>query len=138
MRAISTEPIREKLAAVKPPGAEQGSEARLSLRHVTLLELASVIGSVLLTVWAIAPLYPQSRWVLALPALLAVGLILHSQYARGESWRELGFGSAHAGRALRLLALPVLLGCAALLAIGGYTQSLHRSTHFAEIGRAHV
>lgn len=130
MSATRIQPIQRRLTVVSHPKIGAGDEARLSLRHVTLLELVSIISSVLLTVWAIVPLYPQNRLVMAFPAFLSVGLIIYSQRVRHESLWELGLSSAHIWPAFRLLILPVLFCCVTLLAIGYLTQSLHRSTHF--------
>jgi membrane protease YdiL (CAAX protease family) len=133
MQAFKSKPNWEKPVVSPAQTAGQASaqsDARLSLRAVTVLEIASVVGSVLLTIWAIAPIYPQSRWLMAVPGALALVLILHSQRVRGESWRELGFSSRHFGRALWLLLFPVGLGCVVMLLAGLLNDSLHRSTHF--------
>jgi uncharacterized protein len=130
LRATRTQQIQSRPSLVELPGLVQGKEASLSLRSVTLLELISVISSVLLTVWAIVPLYPQNRLTMAFPALLAIALIFYSQHVRQERLTELGFSSAYAWAALRLLLFPVLLGIGALLGIGHLTHSLRRSTHF--------
>lgn len=120
--------------ASKRSATGQGSSApaaQLSMRAVTLLELLSVLGSILLTLWAVVPLYPQTRGLMAVPALAAVALVGYSQLLRGENWRTVGLSTQFFAPALRLLALPVLLSCAALLALGYFAQSFHRSTHFA-------
>lgn len=111
----------------------QGSVAastQLSLVTVTLLEVISVIISVMLINWAIVPIYPQSRWPLVVPVLLILTFIIYSQVKRHESWRDLGFSRKHFSAALHFLLLPVTLGCVILLAIGYFTNSIHRSTHF--------
>jgi uncharacterized protein len=130
MSATRIQQVRCRSTVVELPSAAQEKEARLSLHHVTMLELISVISSVLLTVWAVVPLYPQNRLVMAFPALLALSLIFYSQHIRKERLRELGLSSVHASAALRLFLLPVLLCSALLLSIGYLTHSLHRSTHF--------
>lgn len=119
-----------KLMIVKLSKLEQGNAAHLSLRFVTWLELVSVFSSVLLTVWAIVPLYPQNKIVLAVPALLSLSLIFYSQHIREETIQELGLSSAHFWMALRLLLVPVF-SCGLFLMLFGYlNNSLHRSTHF--------
>lgn len=130
MSATRIEQIQRRPKVVKLPRAEQGTEARLSLRLVTVLELVSVISSVLLTVWAIVPLYPQNRIMMAFPALLSLSLVFYSQHARRESLQELGLRSDYFWTATRLLFLPVMLCSVVLLLIGYSSQSLHRSTHF--------
>jgi membrane protease YdiL (CAAX protease family) len=98
--------------------------AHLSLRTVTALEVASVVTSVLITAWLIVPLQPFNRWLVPLPALLAVALMIYSHRLRGESLRDLGFTTRHFGRALLLVAIPMLIGAAALVAIGYFAGSL--------------
>jgi membrane protease YdiL (CAAX protease family) len=117
------------------PAAERHAPARemtvrISMRAVSALEIASVFVSVIIISWAIIPLQPWRRWAPALPALLAMALMINSQKARGESPREVGLGFEHFFRALRLLAAPTLIACAGFAAIGYSTSSLHRTSHF--------
>ena len=104
--------------------ANRPADAHLSLRTVTALEIASVITSVLITAWLIVPLQPFNRWLVPLPALLALALMIYSHRLRGESLRDLGFTARHFGRALLLLAIPMLIGAALLVAIGYFAGSL--------------
>jgi membrane protease YdiL (CAAX protease family) len=127
---------------VKPLPSQQGrevgalrvvpsSDARLSLRVVTMLEMVSVLGSVLIAAWALLPMYPQARWPIAVPAALALWLIVRSQFLRGETWAEVGFHREGFFAACKLLTLPMLLGIAVMCAIGWWMNSFQRSTHFA-------
>jgi membrane protease YdiL (CAAX protease family) len=104
---------------------QSANSAHVSLRTVTALEVASVIISVLITAWLIVPLLPFNRWLLPLPALLALALMIYSHRLRGESLRDLGFTTRHFGRALLLLAIPMLIGAAVLAAIGYFAGALH-------------
>src|SRR5262245_16665882 len=112
------------------PAPAQEPTARISMRAVSALEIASVFVSVIIISWAIVPLQHWRRWVAALPALLAMALMINSQRARGESLREVGLGAEHFFRALRLLAAPTLIACAGFAAIGYSTGSFHRTSHF--------
>lgn len=127
--------------SVKPLPAQQGREAsplhivpsshaQLSLRVVTILEMVSVLGSVLIAVWALAPIYPQARWPVAIPAILALWLIVRSQQLRGETWADAGFTTDGFFAAWKLLALPMLIGIAVMCAIGWRMNSFQRSSHF--------
>ncbi|MBI1760422.1 MAG: CPBP family intramembrane metalloprotease [Acidobacteria bacterium] len=129
MSAIK-EQIQRRPAIIKLLKPGQGNDARLSLRLVTLLELISVTCSVLLTVWAIVPLFPQDRFVMAFPALISLALIIYSQHQRHETLREIGLSSAYFWKALRLLILPVSFCGILMILIGYLSRSLHRSTHF--------
>ena len=130
MQASATpKKIEEKPTAERPARAQE-PPARISMRAVSALEIASVIVSVIIISWAIVPLQPWRRWVAALPALLAMALMINSQRTRGESLREVGLGAEHFFRALRLLAAPTLIACAGFAAIGYSTDSFHRTSHF--------
>jgi membrane protease YdiL (CAAX protease family) len=121
--------IEEKSAPEQPAPAREPA-SRISMREVSALEIASVFVSVIIISWAIIPLQPWRRWMAALPALLAMALMINSQRARGESLREVGFGAEHFFRALRLLAAPTLIACAGFAAVGYSTGSFHRTSHF--------
>jgi membrane protease YdiL (CAAX protease family) len=126
---------------VKPePPAEPGSPgakgteapAHLSLRAVSALEVASVVVSVLITVWVIVPLHPHNRWLAAVPGALALALMINSHRVRGEKPRELGFTTRHFGRAWRLLAGPMIVAGAVILGIGYQAGSLRFGARFWE------
>ncbi len=106
------------------------SPAQLSLRAVTGLEVASVVVSVLITVWAIIPMQIEQRWIVAVPGLLGLALMINSHRVRRESLCDLGFTSRYFLRAVGLLILPTLLACLAVAAIGFLANSFHRNTHF--------
>lgn len=95
------------------------------MRLVTALEVASVIGSVFLTLWLIIPMQPPYRWMWAVPGVLALWLIVNSHRVRGESLRQLGLGTENFGRAVKLLALPTL--AALILFVGtGWLSGTYR------------
>lgn len=126
MQALAHQPK----PAPPPSQPATSNAAQVSLRAVTALEVASVIASIFITTWALIPLQPPQRWLIAVPAMLALALMINSHRVRGETWRELGFTAAHFGRALRLLALPTLLACALLAVLGYWAGSFHRTSHF--------
>jgi len=130
MRASAPEKEIEEKPAAERHAPSREMTARISMRAVSALEIASVFVSVILISWAITPLQPWRRWMAALPALLAMALMINSQRARGESLSEVGLGVEHFFRALRLLAPPTLIACAGFAAIGYSTGSLHRTSHF--------
>jgi CAAX prenyl protease-like protein len=122
------EEIEEKSSAKRPVPAGEMS-ARISMRAIGALEIASVFASVIIISWAITPLQPWRKWMATLPALLAMALMINSQRERGESPNEIGLGLEHFIRALRLLAPPTIIACAGLAAIGYSTGSFHRTSH---------
>ena len=107
---------------------QNNSDARVSLRLVTGLEVASVMLSVLIVTWAIIPLQAQNRWLIAIPGLLAVALMAYSHRLRGETLRSLGFSLNHFGRALKLVAGPTILGMTVFAMIGYLNNSFHRGS----------
>ena len=106
-----------------------GSSNTLSWQAINVAEVISVVLSILLVEWALAP-FAIPPWLLAAPPLLAVALILHSQLCRGETAQRLGFGGRYVERALLLLAGPTLLAIAALILISYVTHSLHLPDRF--------
>lgn len=104
---------------------ESVDDARISLRAVTALEVASVTISVLITVWVIIPLQLNYRGLVAVPGLLASTFMINSYRVRGETLHELGFTLRHLGRALLLLSTPIFIGGAVLIVIGYLNGSLH-------------
>ncbi len=121
---------RKRNVEEKPDQDQPSTGAQISLRAVTYLEIASVIISVLITVWTIIPFQPPQRWLVAVPGALALVLIINSQRVRRESLRELGFSTRYFGSAARLLILPTLIACAVFAVIGYANDSFHRNSHF--------
>jgi membrane protease YdiL (CAAX protease family) len=110
--------------------AGRNAAAKISMRAVTALEIASVVVSILIAVWAVIPLQPDRRWLIYIPGALALALIVNSQRIRGESLRDLGFTGRHFARTLKLLLWPTLLAAAVFVSIGYSTGSIHRNTNF--------
>jgi membrane protease YdiL (CAAX protease family) len=115
------EKTAETIAAVTEAPAAQ---ATLSLRTVTILEIASVLATVLITAWAVVPLRIGNRWLESLPAFLGLALTFSSHWLRKETLTELGFTHRHFGRALLLLIAPTVVVTAVLLTIGWLSGSL--------------
>jgi membrane protease YdiL (CAAX protease family) len=120
--AVEPTPLVHKL--------DDARAARLSLRFVTTLEIASVVASVLLTAWVLTPLQLQQRWLEALPGVCALLLMLHSHRLHGETLAQLGFTTQHFGRAVKLLLGPMLLVTALLIGVGAWAHSLNFGRRF--------
>lgn len=105
------------------------SSRALSWQAANLVEVISVVLSILLVEWALAPCV-ISPWLLGGPPLLAFALMLYSHRCRGETAQTLGFGRRYFDRALLLLAGPTLVAIAALLFIGYLTHSVHLPDRF--------
>jgi membrane protease YdiL (CAAX protease family) len=87
-------------------------------RVVAAWEIASVTLSFLLVAWTVRPLASNSKLVGALPLALAVGLMLVSHRARGESARTIGWRLDNFYAAARLLVLPVACICVLIFLTG--------------------
>ena len=96
----------------------------MSLRAATLAEVASVISSILIALWIIVPLYPDSRTILIVPGLFALGFVVYSQSVRGETPEDLGLTSRYFGKALLLLAIPTAIGVILFGGIAAATNTL--------------
>src|SRR5439155_7891440 len=70
-----------------------------SWQAINLAEVISVVLSILLVEWALAP-FAVSPWLLGGPPLLAFLLMLYSHRCRGETLQTLGFGRRCFKRAL--------------------------------------
>ena len=109
---------------------ESGSSSNtLSWQAINLAEVISVILSILLVEWALAP-FAVSPWLLGVPPLLAFALMLYSHRCRDETAQTLGFGGRYFDQALLLLAGPTLLAIAALIFVSHATHSLHLPDRF--------
>jgi membrane protease YdiL (CAAX protease family) len=106
-----------------------GSSDTLSWQAINVTEVISVVLSILLVEWALAP-FVVSPWLLGAPPLLAFALMLYSHHCRGETAQTLGFGGRYFDRALLLLAGPTLLAIAALIFVSYLTHSLHLPDRF--------
>lgn len=112
------------------PSARRADASAISLRAIGVLEVASVIASVFLTTWVVIPLQPEPRWLIALPGLFAAALMLNSHRVRRDRFSDIGLSARNFGRALRLVALPTLMACSVIVALGFATDSFHLTTHF--------
>lgn len=101
----------------------------LSWQAINSAEVISVVLSILLVEWALAP-FAISPWLLGGPPLLAFLLMLYSHQCRGETAQMLGFGGRYFDRALFLLAGPTLLAIAALIFASCLMHSLHLPDRF--------
>ena len=94
-------------------------------RLLALWEVASVTVSFLAAAWVAGPFAESSKLVGAVPVAFALVLMLLSHRARGETAREVGWRVDNFGRALRLLA-PPMLAAAAVVALVGWTYRSFR------------
>ena len=111
------------------PETSSRSPNVLSWRAINSAEVISVVLSILLVEWALAP-FAISPWVLGVPPLLAFLLMLYSHQCRGETVQMLGLRGRYFDRALFLLAGPTILAIAALILVSYLMHSLHLPDRF--------
>ncbi|HEX8846658.1 MAG TPA: CPBP family intramembrane glutamic endopeptidase [Pyrinomonadaceae bacterium] len=113
----------------KVPPFEDAKEERQSVavneKTLAAWEIASVTSSFLIAEWMVLPFAGNSRLAAAVPLALALGLMLLSHRARGESARELGWRLDNFKEALRLLAVPMLAAAALIVGTGFLLRGLH-------------
>lgn len=93
-------------------------------RLLAAWEIVSVTSSFLIVAWIVMPFAPNN-WYGLFPLCLALALVFLSHRARNETYLEIGWRFDNFGRAVRLLALPMLLGACMILALGWIKQSWH-------------
>lgn len=83
-------------------------------------EIASVVTSCLIAEWIVLGFAGRSKFIIAVPVLLAIGLVVFSHRERGESLRDLGFRTDNFMASCRLLVLPTAAAVVLILAIGWF------------------
>lgn len=105
------------------PASSEPQRADLGDRALAGWEIASVASSVAIAEWLLVSAAGYSKAIIAVPVGLAVLLIFASHRVRREGLRDLGFRFDNLGRALYLLAVPVLVVAGLCLLIAWITGS---------------
>jgi membrane protease YdiL (CAAX protease family) len=84
-------------------------------KRLALWEIASVATSCLIAEWVVLSFVGRNKLIIAVPVLLALGLMVFSHRERGETLRDLGFRGDNFLSACRLLLLPTALAVLAIL-----------------------
>jgi len=87
-------------------------------RSLALWEIASVATSCLIAEWVVLSFAGRSKLTIAIPTLLALGLMYFSHRERGETLREIGFRTDNFFAACRLLLLPTAVVMALIVTLG--------------------
>jgi membrane protease YdiL (CAAX protease family) len=87
-------------------------------RGLALWEIASVATSCLIAEWVVLSFAGRSKLTIAIPTLLALGLMYLSHREREETFSEIGFRTDNFLAACRLLLLPTAIVMALILAVG--------------------
>lgn len=97
--------------------ANVNSETIVGDRALAGWELISVVSSILIAEWMFTTVSGLSKLIIAIPVLLAFTVMIFSHRARKEGVRDIGFRFDNFLHAMRLLALPMLLGGALCLVV---------------------
>jgi hypothetical protein len=93
-----------------------------STQPLALWEVASVVTSCLLVEWVVLSFVGRSKWVGAVPVVLALAFMFYSHRERGETAQEIGFRTDNFLAACRLLILPTAIVVVLIIAVGWFTS----------------
>lgn len=82
------------------------------------LEVISILVSILIVLWGIAPQTPRLRLVMAIPLILSLALMIHSHWVRREGPALIGLTLNNFWRAVGLLLPPMVISATILIWIG--------------------
>ena len=97
----------------------------IGLRALACWEIASVMVSCLIAEWFVLSFFGRTRWLVAVPALLALVVMFASHRAYGEDLRQLGFRVDNFLAAVRLLILPTLVAVVVVFLVAGLLSRGH-------------
>jgi CAAX prenyl protease-like protein len=92
----------------------EGDTSIQSARGLAVWEIVSVLTSCLIAEWVVLAFVGRSKLIMAIPVLLAIGLMIISHRERGETLRDIGFRTDNFASAMRVL---LFLTIAAVLLI---------------------
>lgn len=98
--------------------------------RLALWEIASVLSSCLIAEWIVLGFVGGNKIIIAVPILLALGLMVFSHRERGENLHDIGIRSDNFLESCRLLLLPTVLAVIAILAIGWFMNHAIFAGHF--------
>jgi membrane protease YdiL (CAAX protease family) len=92
-------------------------------RALAFWEIVSVVVSCLIAEWFVLSFFGRTRWLVAVPALLAVVVMFASHRTYGEDLRQLGFRVDNFMPAVRLLVLPTLVAVVVIFLVAWLLSS---------------
>ncbi len=95
----------------------EATNQTIGLRALAFWEIASIVVSCLIAEWFVLSFFGRTRWLVAVPAFLALLVMFASHRAYGEDLRQLGFRTDNFLSAVRLLILPTLVAVALIVLV---------------------
>ena len=92
------------------------------VKGLAFWEIASVATSCLIAEWVVVSFAGRSKLTIAIPTMLALGLMYFSHRERAETFSDLGFRTDNFLAACRLLLLPTVIIVAVIVALGWLTS----------------
>jgi hypothetical protein len=89
-------------------------------KQLALWEIVSVVTSCLIAEWVVIAFVGRSKLIIAVPVLLAFGLMLFSHYERGETFSEIGLRTDNFLASCRLLLLPTAAAVIVIVVVGWF------------------
>ncbi len=89
-------------------------------KGLAIWEIVSVITSCLIAEWVVYAFVGGSKAVIAIPVILALGLMIISHRERGETLRDIGFRTDNFASAARVLLLPTIGAVVFILLMAAY------------------
>ena len=89
----------------------------ISNRALATWEVISVVTSCLIAEWFVLAFFGRNKLMIAIPVVLALGLMVFSHRVYGETLRDLGFRWDNFAAAAKLLALPTLIAVVAIVVV---------------------
>lgn len=98
---------------------ENDASSRIA-RGLAIWEIVSVITSCLIAEWVVFAFVGRSKAVIAIPVILALGLMIISHRERGETLRDIGLRTDNFAAAVRVLLLPTIGAVVLILLVAAY------------------
>ena len=93
-------------------------------------EIVSVVTSCLIAEWVVLGFAGRNKLLIAVPVLLALGLMAFSHRERGESFHDIGFRADNFFASCRLLLLPTAAAVLVIVATGWFMNHQILTGHF--------
>lgn len=100
--------------------ALENDASSLIAKGLAIWEIVSVITSCLIAEWVVFAFVGRSKAVIAIPVILALGLMIISHRERGETLRDIGLRTDNFASAARVLLLPTIGAVVLILLVAAY------------------